>query len=230
MPDPNPWLGISAADYEGHMGDDSVLQLQALGQLFAEVVDAVRPRRLALPGCTTGNGLERLAPEACELVLAVDLNPEYVRTLRRRFARRLPGLVTVLADLDRFALSPGSFDLVHCALLLEYLEPAAATAEMARWLAPGGVLSVVLQLPSGSSGPVSDTPYVSLKALAPILRLVPPAELDRLATAVGLTPEQAWRVHLPRGKAFQVALYRRRQSTTERTASVTSPPAGGTCG
>lgn len=208
MSDESPWLDIPASDYEGHMGLDSVRQLQALSQLFAEVLAEVRPRRVAVPGCTTGNGFEHLDPGSTELLLALNLNPEYLRVARRRFAHRLPGLVTVQADLRRPPVLPHAFDLVHCALVLEYLEPAPLLAEQARWLAPGGVLSVVLQLPSATSAPVSDTPYPSLRSLEPLMLLVPPELVDRVARASGLQALSAREVPLPRGKAFWVGCYR----------------------
>jgi SAM-dependent methyltransferase len=210
----NPWLAIPAADYEGHMGMDTVRQLQALAEVFATVLAEVRPRRLAVPGCTTGNGLEHVRPKVTDRVVGVDLNLEYLHLLRRRFAGRLPGLATVAADLRRPVLRPGAFDLVHCALTLEYLDPRTAVPAMASWLAPGGVLAVVLQLPSPRSGPVSATPYPSLQTLAPIMSLVKPAELDRLATGCGLGRERQWQVALPRGKVLHVALYRRNQPKT----------------
>ena len=83
-----------------------------------------------------------------------------------------------------------------------------AVPDMVSWLAPGGALAVVLQLPSPVSAPVSATPYPSLEALAPIMSLVPPAELDRIATSCGLGREREWQVPLPRSKALHVALYR----------------------
>jgi ubiquinone/menaquinone biosynthesis C-methylase UbiE len=203
--DCNPWLEIPADDYEGHM--TQVGQLQALDRILAEVLAEVRPARLALPGCTTGNGLEHVDSSVTELVLGVDLNPLYLRTLQRRFGA-LHGLHLVLADLRRFSVRPASFDLVHAALLLEYVDPAVALPEMARWLRPGGALSVVLQLPSAESAPVSETPYQSLKALALVMRLVASEELERIATGCGLSEERSWRVPLPRGKAFWVGLFR----------------------
>lgn len=209
MSERNPWLDIPAADYEAHMGLESVRQLQALAGLFAETLAAVRPSRIAVPGCTTGNGLEHLDPTVTEQVLALDLNPDYLCLLRRRFARRLPGLVTVQADLRLPPVAPGAFDLVHCALVLEYLEPATLVAEMARWLAPGGVLSLVLQRPSESSAPVSSTPYRSLERLAPVMRLVPPELVDRVARSCRLEPITARDVPLPRGKSFWFGLFLR---------------------
>jgi len=205
--DCNPWLEIPADDYEGHMAQ--VGQLQALDRILAEVLAEVRPARLALPGCTTGNGLEHVDSDVTELVLGIDLNPRYLRTLQRRFGA-LRGLHLLCADLARCSFRPAVFDLVHAALLLEYVDPGAVVPEMARWLRPGGTLSVVLQLPSKESAPVSETPYTSLKALAPLLHLVPPEELERIATGCGLSLERSWRVPLPRGKAFWVGMFRAR--------------------
>jgi SAM-dependent methyltransferase len=191
------------------MAHDSVRQLQALSDLLGGLLRELKPRRLALPGCTTGNGLEHVDQTETELILAIDLNLDYLRLLRARFGR-LPGLLTVCADLRRFSLPHASFDLVHAALLLEYLDPQATVTELASWLAPGaGLMSVVLQLPSSKSAPVSETPYRSLQRLAPLLRLVPPEELDRVARAASLVRVRATRLELPRDKGFWVGLYRR---------------------
>ncbi len=211
----DPWLDIPAEDYEGHMG--VVGQLPLLARLLGELVGRLRPRRLALPGCATGGGLEHVDPAVTRVVAAVDLNPRYLRILRRRHGRRLGStLVTVCADLRRPCLDGGRFDLVHAALLFEYLPPAPLLATLAGWLAPGGVLAVVVQLESERSAPVSDTPFTSLRSLGGVMRLVPPGELERAARAAGLSPTESWREPLPRGKAFRVELYRRSGVTAPR--------------
>ena len=58
--------------------------------------------------------------------------------------------------------------MVFAALVFEYVNVAVALGNIARCLAPGAVLVVVLQLPSPESAPVTATRYKSLELLAPI--------------------------------------------------------------
>jgi SAM-dependent methyltransferase len=205
---PSPWLDIPATDYEGHMGSPSVGQLTYLSAVFAEVLGRCTPRSLAVVGCATGNGFEHVGPGTVRTV-GLDLNPEYLEVARRRFADRLPGLELLQADLSVPGPALGPFDLVHCALVLEYLDPAPAVNRLASWLAPGGVLSVVLQLPMPAHGPVSRTPFRSLESLAPSMRLVDPVQLGEMTLAAGLSCVQSRVDTLPSGKQFHVSCHRR---------------------
>src|SRR6476646_10390128 len=54
------------------------------------------------------------------------------------------------ADLADVVLEPGEFDLVHAGLVLEYVEWPLLLPRVAASLTSGGVLSVVLQLPSAA--------------------------------------------------------------------------------
>jgi hypothetical protein len=206
-PDRNPWLSLPAADYEGHMANPAVQQLGYLNEVFRETLAETRPTALAVPGCTTGNGFEHIPAETSRIV-GIDIHPEYLDTLRRRFAPRLPGLDLVCADVRDPSLVFDSLDLVHCALLLEYVEPGEVVSKLASWLRRGGMFSVVLQLPFGEHAPVTETPYTSVRVLGPCLRLVPPERLDELAAAAGLSAVHRRIDTLPTGKQFFVALYR----------------------
>jgi SAM-dependent methyltransferase len=201
----NPWLSIPAADYEGHMGSPAVGQLAFLGGIFRERYARLRPARLLLAGCTTGNGLEHVDPVVTRRVVGVDLNPEYLRILRERHAARLPGLKTVRADLGDCDFAPGGFDWIHCALLFEYLEPGPALARLAPWLAAGGVLTAVLQLADDALPAVSATPYASLRRLDGFMRLVAPGDFRAAAAAAGLVPRDERIERLPSGKRFLVS-------------------------
>lgn len=80
----NPWLKIPASDYEGHM--EAVGQRALLGQIFRDVYSLVRPRRLAILGCATGNGFEYVDTAITERIVGVDINPDYIEIARRRFS------------------------------------------------------------------------------------------------------------------------------------------------
>lgn len=199
----NPWLTIPAADYEGHMSHESVRQLQELNAAFADALARHPPRSLAVLGCATGNGFEHIHPEITETVCAVDINRRYLDLLAQRHAGRLPGLRLLNEDVRTAVLPARAFDHIHAGLLFEYVDPPRVLRRIAGWLAPGGVLSVVLQLPSAHSGPVSETSFSSLGSLASIMRLVEPDLLLAAASHVGLVTVETHYRELPQGKRFQ---------------------------
>ncbi len=210
----NPWLSITAADYDGHMGPDGADQLGPLARIFGEIVGEVRPPSVALLGCATGNGLEAIEPAVTSRVVGIDLNPEYLALARARHAALGEALDLRCADLLTCALEPAGFALVHAALVFEHLDPAALAARIAGWLAPDGLCSVVLQAAARGEAPplVSRTGFPSLAALSATMRLVSPSELSRLFAAHGLAERRAWQVPLRDGKAFHAAIYGRRPS------------------
>ncbi len=204
----NPWLAIPAADYEGHMGPEGADQLAPLGEIFGQVYRSVRPARLALLGCATGNGLEHIDPSLTLRVVGVDLNIQYVALARQRFRSLGSRLELFCGDVLSAALEPGGFDWVHAALLFEYVPPLALAPRIAEWLAPGGICSTVLQLPDGE-GAVSLTRFESVRRLAAVMRLVPPAELAGAFEREGMRRAGAWEVPLKGGKRFRVGIFRR---------------------
>lgn len=203
------WLSIPASDYEGHMGSSEVQQLQFLSRVFGRVLDRYRPPALAVVGCSTGNGFEHIDPAVTRTVIGIDVHPEYLALLKDRFERRIPGLSLACADVSNFVLPPRSLDLVHCALVLEYVEPSTVVRRAATWLSPGGVLSVVLQLESSGHDRVTHTGFTSLERLADAMRLVPPSELDVIAGNEGLEGVESSVETLESGKRFHVGAYRR---------------------
>jgi hypothetical protein len=215
MSEANPWLHVSAADYEGHMAHPSVGQLDFLAARFAEALQAVAPRRVALLGCATGNGLECVDPERVELLLGVDINPDYLAIADARhracFGARL---VLRCADLDDpaaavAALAPGGFDLIHAALLFEYLEPARLLPLLAGALAARGWLAVLLQLPVLGHGAVTPTPFTGVQVLEPLLTLRDPGAFAAAAAAAGLHGAGAEVLTLPTGKRFHLSYWQR---------------------
>src|SRR5450432_1441858 len=176
----NPWLQIPADDYEAHM--DAVGQSAVLRVLFADAYAERRPRRVAVLGCTTGGDLEQVDPGVTEVVVGIDLNPDYLEIARRRSGALGSGLHLVRGDVLEAELSGGPFDLVHAALLLEYVEPAALFRRIHRWLTPDGICSVVTQEPTAGLPSVSPTEYESLQRLATCMTLRDADEIVHLAS------------------------------------------------
>jgi len=203
MPRPSPWTVVPAADYERHMGPEGADQLGPLSAIFARAYAGVRPRRLLALGVATGNGLEHVDPEITERAVGVDVNIQYVAIARQRHQRLGPHLELFCADLERVELPAASFDLVWAALVLEYADPRIAAGRIAGWLAPGGSLVAVIQLPS-PGGKAVPSPVRTMDPVADAMRLVPPEELELLAAAVGLAPRQRYEVEVAHGRRLFV--------------------------
>jgi trans-aconitate methyltransferase len=200
----NPWLDISEIDYVGHMSSPTVNQRPVLSRLMGDAIESVRPRTMLVLGCSTGNGLEHVNPEVTSRVTVVDLNPAYLLRLGERFPNPGFELDVQCADLADVVLEPEAFELVHAALVLEYVEWPLLVPRVASTLKPGGVLSVVLQLPSATSPAVTPTTFASLQSLESLFRFVEPETLVAAARAAGLTMSSRRTEWLPGGKAFEV--------------------------
>jgi SAM-dependent methyltransferase len=200
----NPWLDIPDVDYVGHMSSPTVNQRPVLSRLMGEALESVRPRTMLVLGCSTGNGLEHVNPEVTSHVSVVDLNPAYLRRLGERFPNPGFALDVRCADLADVVLNPEAFDLVHAGLVLEYVEWPLLLPRVASTLKPGGVLSVVLQLPSATSPAVTPTTFTSLRKLESLFRFVEPGALVEAARGAGLTLSSRRTESLAAGKAFEV--------------------------
>jgi predicted TPR repeat methyltransferase len=207
VPAPHPWLSVTAADYEGHMGPEGSDQLAPLSEAFGQVYRSVRPARLALLGCATGNGLEHVDPAVTVRAVGLDLNIQYVAVARQRFRHLGARLELYCGDVLSASLDPAAFDLVHAALLFEYVHPELLARSIGGWMAPGGACSVVLQLPGGESPRASR--FETIRNLEGAMRLVAPAVVADALAAQGLRRAGAWEVPLRGGKRFHVGVFRR---------------------
>jgi len=206
MATPNPWTVVPAADYEAHMGPAGADQLAPLSQIFQEVYAATQPDRLLVLGCATGNGLEHVNPAVTRRIVGVDVNLQYLGVARQRFFHLGPKLELYQGEAERFRSPPGSFDLVHAALLFEYLHPEVLVRKVAEWLADRGTCSVVLQLPGGT-GP--EAPSKAMRIIEKAMKLVPPDELVRLFEQYSIPKKRSWTVPLKGDKSFWVGLFGR---------------------
>jgi len=125
-------------------------EMRALGLPAAEIeqalLDALPPRMGALLDVGTGTGrlLELAAPQA-DHVLGVDMSRDMLALARARLAERgLADRAAVRqADMYRLPFADAAFDAVAMQMVLHYAEdPAAALAEAARVLRPGGTLLI----------------------------------------------------------------------------------------
>ena len=130
-------------------------EMRALGLPAAAIeqalLEALPPRMAAFLDIGTGTGrlLELVAPEA-ERAIGVDMSRDMLALARARLAERgLADRAAVRqADMYRLPFADAAFDAVALQMVLHYAEdPAAAVAEAARVLRPGGVLLIADLVP-----------------------------------------------------------------------------------
>ena len=205
----NPWLTIPADEYVGHMSSPDVGQYQVLNRLLRDALGGVRPRSVLVLGCAMGNGFEHIDPAVTSRVVGVDINPGYLRRLVERFPHPAFALDVRCFDLAAYTFEPAAFDLVHAALVFEYVEWPLLLPRVVGTLRPRGVLSVVLQRPSQATPAVTPTRFTSVRSLESVFRFVEPDDLVADATALGLHLESRCTERLESGKAFEVLRFRR---------------------
>jgi ArsR family transcriptional regulator len=114
--------------------------LQALPALFDEAWT------IGDLGCGTGALAAAIAPFVSK-VIAVDRSGEMLQTARRRM-RDVSHVEVRRGDLEALPIDDGALDVATLVLVLHHLpDPAAALAEAARVLRPGGRLLIVDMLP-----------------------------------------------------------------------------------
>jgi trans-aconitate methyltransferase len=186
------------------MESPAVGQRPVLRRLLGDAIKVHRPQALLLLGCSDGDGLEQVDPLITTQVTCVDINPAYLELLRSRFPHPAYARTLQCADVAELLLEPASFDLVHAALLFEYLPWPIVMPRLASALRPHGALSIVLQLPSLTDPAVTPTPFTSLRQLETIFQFVDPNDVLRRAASLGLALHSRRTVPLPAGKAFEV--------------------------
>ncbi len=196
----NPWLQIPAEDYEAHM--DAVGQSAVLRELFSLVYAEHRPARIAVLGCTTGHDLQQADPVLTEMAVGVDINPAYLKTAKERLSGLGPRLHLICDDVLKAELPRIPFDLVHAALLFEYVEPLSLFRRIYDWLSPDGTCSVITQDPMPDEPAVSTTRYESLQRLAGRMSLRTAAAMASLAGREGFRLQLQRAVKLPNGKSL----------------------------
>jgi len=202
----NPWLSIGLEDYEGHMSSDNVRQLGALSDLFNRALDLCTPKSVAVVGVAGGNGLERVDSAITKRVVGLDINPRYLGAVRQRYGA-LPGLELCCTDLADLPLSLAPVELVHTALVFEHTGLGRCLENALLLVAPGGKLSVVLQLPSEAEKGVTPTRYLSMQTLRDSFALIDISHLRLKLEENGFHLFHEERRSLPAGKAFWLGIF-----------------------
>lgn len=203
----NPWLTIPIEDYESHMALPEIGQAQMLAAELARAASRIAARSVALVGCSGGNGLEML-PRSARRIVAIDINPAYVETVRGRFRERGHTLELFVADIQQGAPACAPVDLVYAGLIFEYVDMAATMTALRELCAPQGMLVAVIQLAGEAGHFVSPSPFSSLQPLGSCARTRSREELQEHARVVGFLPTDARRITSAGGKNFDVLYFR----------------------
>jgi len=210
----NPWLDIPLVEYEGHMSLPTVGQAEMLAEQFEILLRQHTPVSVAVPGCAGGNGLDHISPAITKRVVAIDINPNYIKETKNRYATILPGLELYVRDIQQPGLALEPVDFIYAGLVFEHVELRPTLVALASLCRPEGVLAVVLQLQSEALPTVSDSPYASIQALAPFVHLIPSADLLSCAAEVGFVPFSSHSLVLASGKEFAVQVFRHSTAQT----------------
>jgi threonine dehydrogenase-like Zn-dependent dehydrogenase len=205
---PNPWLSIPLADYEGHMDSPEVHQLGALSDLFAEALACCRPASVAVLGIAGGNGLQHVDRGVTKRVVGLDVNPAYLEAVRSRYASQCDLQLHCLNLAEqRLALEP--VQLVHAALVFEHAGVELCLENALSLVAPGGALSVVLQLPGEVEQNVGASGFPSMQTLQSEFALIDPLWLRQTLARRGFRLTHEARRSVPAGKGFWMGVFGR---------------------
>ena len=188
------------------MRSAGVGQLDVLSELFAEALAICRPASVAVLGIAGGNGLEHVDPAVTTRVVGVDLNSSYLAVVQQRFAG-VQGLELHCADLAEEMPRVEPVDMVHAALVFEHAGAGRCLENALALVAPGGSLSVVLQLPSQSERDVSPSSFTSMQGLGSHFALVDPEEFGSVLRRHAFRMTHESRRSLPAGKGFWMGIF-----------------------
>lgn len=154
----NPWKDISLSDYENHMSQDTVKQLQSMNRTMKHQLDDYDISTLMILGVAGGNGLEHVNTEKHCVVYGVDINDSYLREVENRY----PNLKGILHCLNIDLISEydelPETQLLIANLLIEYIGYKAFGRVVVQTRAK--YVSCVIQINNSEKEWVSDSPYI----------------------------------------------------------------------
>ena len=197
----NPWTEIPISDYEKHMSDPGVYQLQTLSSIFKSKLIRYRPPSLAILGICSGNGLEHIDRHITHDLYGIDINEAFLKTCEQRHLKTIPGLHLYQLDLQKDEINIPEVHLLICSLIFEYVEPRILIRKIGSKVKDKGIVSAIIQSNNGISS-VSRTGVHSLNRLESVFREVSPDELTAEFTEADFTETEREEIPLPNGKSF----------------------------
>jgi SAM-dependent methyltransferase len=139
-----------AATYDAQKARD---EMGRVTQSLFESLPAVNPRKILDLGCGTGHSTRLLAERfPASAIDAVDISPGMLKQAQA-LASNFPNVRFHLSEMEEFLKnsSSASYDLIACMWALGYARPLAVLRQVARVLAPGGLVVAVVNTRSSLS-------------------------------------------------------------------------------
>ncbi len=155
----NPWEEISLFDYENHMKLSSVMQLQSLNQMMKQQFNTYPVTSVMILGIAGGNGLEHIDKNKFQKVYGIDINREYLTTVKERYSDISSILECIQLNLIQDADKLPTAELLVADLLVEYIG-YKCFQEIIEQVQPKYV-SCIIQINVDGSW-VSNSPYIHI--------------------------------------------------------------------
>ncbi|MCM1386480.1 MAG: hypothetical protein NC231_04070 [Bacillus sp. (in: Bacteria)] len=153
----NPWEEISLSDYENHMQLASVMQLQNMNQMMKSQLDAYAVSSVMILGIAGGNGLEHIDRKKYQKVYGIDINAEYLKAVKERYADMADILECIQLNLMEETNKLPKAELLIANLLIEYI--GYDCFQKAVEQVQPQYVSCIIQINTDNSW-VSDSPYI----------------------------------------------------------------------
>lgn len=153
----NPWEEISLSDYENHMKLNSVMQLQAMNQIMKRQFNAYPVNSVMILGIAGGNGLEHIDKHKFKKIYGIDINEEYLRTVKERYPDISDILKCICLNLLEETNKLPKAELLIANLLIEYIG-YECFKKAVKQVQPKYV-SCIVQINTDNNW-VSDSPYI----------------------------------------------------------------------
>ena len=194
----NPWRDVPLDQYEKHMAEQKIYQLQELNRLMERQLNGYDVHSVAILGVAGGNGLEHIAAGQYKTIVGVDINENYLNTCWRRYPQLQSCLQLLCVDLRQSEISLPQVDLVVADLILEYIGMGAFFHCLA--VVKPEIVSCVVQQ-NQKEAFVSPSPYSQgLQKVEDIHQDIDPAELVALMKGSGWSVILREEIPMPNGK------------------------------
>ena len=198
----NIWNSIPLEDYEQHMLNETVGQLQLLNDLTKKYLGPIKPNTVLILGVAGGNGLEHIDNSITRKVIGIDINEKYLEETGKRYKELLPELQLLTMDLSDNENEIAKADLIWSALILEYVNIEMCFKFISRNIKNNGHLIVTIQSNNGALS-VGRSGIESVKSVELIFRLVEPDDLKIVAEKFGFLKVSEEENFLPDKKSLK---------------------------
>lgn len=194
----NPWEEISLSDYENHMKLNSVMQLQTMNQMMKRQFSAYPVNSVMILGIAGGNGLEHIDKHKFKKIYGIDINEEYLRTVKERYPDISDTLKCICLNLLEETNKLPKAELLIANLLIEYIG-YECFKKAVKQVQPKYV-SCIVQINTDYNW-VSDSPYIhAFDGLDKVHHQIEENSLAETMKSIGYKLKKQSESLLPNGK------------------------------